>query len=102
MQDLICKLLNKKKNKRLGAIDDYEEVLSHPWFSEYDIDSILAKTVKAPFTPQFENEYDTKYFNFKADFNSTLIPEEKVKEIESYHDQFAGFEKNFNKIKKDQ
>ena len=100
VQDVICKLLNKKKSKRLGAIDDYEEVLSHPWFSEFDIDDIIAKKVKAPFIPEFDDQYDTKYFNFKADFNSTLIPEEKVKEIKSYSDKFAGFEKNLNKIKK--
>ena len=101
VQDVIWKLLNKKKNKRLGAIDDFEEILSHPWFSEYNIDDIIAKKVKAPFIPQFEDQYDTKYFNFKADFSNTLIPEEKVKEIESYNDKFAGFEKNFNKIKRE-
>lgn len=98
---MICKLLAKKKSKRLGAIDDYEEILLHPWFSDLNIDDLLERKVKPPFVPQFEDELDTKYFNAKMDFTNTIIPEEKIKEVQICSDQFAGFEKNFNKLKKD-
>lgn len=98
VQDVICKLLSKKRNKRLGAIDDVDEILAHPWFSDLNVDDILAKKVKPPFVPEFEDMLDTKYFNVKMDFSNTIIPEDKKKEVEICSDQFAGFEKNFNKI----
>ena len=101
VQDIIWKLLNKNKSKRLGAVGDYEEVLSHPWFSDMKEEDLLERRIKPPFKPQLEHEYDTKYFNAKMDFSNTVIPEEKVKEVEIFSDQFAGFEKNFNKLKKD-
>lgn len=100
VQDVICKLLCKKKSKRLGAVGDSEEILLHPWFSDINIDDLLAKKIEPPFKPEFEDALDTKYFGVKMDFNSTVIPEEKVREVKNYSDQFAGFEKNFNKLKK--
>ena len=97
-QDLICKLLAKKKAKRLGAIEDVEEVLSHPWFSDVNIEEILAKTATPPFKPEFKDAQDTKYFNTKLDFTSTVIPEEKKREVENNMDQFAGFDNKPNKF----
>ena len=37
VQDFICKLLNKKPDKRTGA-NGVEEVLAHPWFADLDIE----------------------------------------------------------------
>ena len=101
VQDVIWKLLAKKRGKRLGSIDDVEEVLMHPWFEDMNIDDILSRKVDPPFIPSFDNETDTKYFNTKLDFTTTVIPEEKMKEVETYSDQFKDFEKNFNVLKKD-
>ena len=81
VQDIIWQLLNKNKSKRLGAIGDYEEVLSHPWFKDISEDDLLEKKIKPPFKPQLEHEYDTKYFNAKMDFSNTVIPEEKIKDL---------------------
>lgn len=50
-QDLINKLLNKDMDKRLGVDEDVEEILDHPWFSDLDMDKILAKEVVPPFKP---------------------------------------------------
>lgn len=33
-QDLISKLLEKDKNKRLGKDNGIDEIISHPWFAE--------------------------------------------------------------------
>ena len=100
VQDIICKLLCKKKNKRLGSIEDVEEVLSHPWFSEFSKQDMLERKIEPDFVPEFDDDFDTKYFNARMDFTNTVIPQEKVKEVKNYEDQFAGFEKNFNKISK--
>lgn len=100
VQDVICKLLAKKKSKRLGSIDDFEEVLSHPWFKDIDQDKLLEKKIKPPFIPTFDSEKDTKYFNSKVDFAASVIPEDKRKEVEIYSDAFKDFEKNFNIVSK--
>mmetsp|Transcript_30795 Transcript_30795/g.27244 ORF Transcript_30795/g.27244 Transcript_30795/m.27244 type:complete len:161 (+) Transcript_30795:124-606(+) len=98
VQDIICKLLAKKKSKRIGAIDDMEEILAHPWFSDLNIDDMLERKAIPPFIPEFEDAQDTKYFNTKMDFTSTVIPEEKKREVQDNLDQFAGFEKNLGKF----
>ena len=71
VQDVIWKLLAKKRGKRLGSIDDVEEVLMHPWFEDMNIDDILSRKADPPFIPSFDNETDTKYFNTKLDLSST-------------------------------
>lgn len=35
--DFIVKLLDKNRLKRLGAKNDFTEVLDHPWFSDIDL-----------------------------------------------------------------
>lgn len=63
-QDLINKLLNKDMDKRLGVDEDVEEILDHPWFSDLDMDKILAKEVVPPFKPWLEEDkYDTSNFD---------------------------------------
>ena len=37
-KDLITRLLNKSRKKRLGQKGDAEEVLAHPWFKDVDTD----------------------------------------------------------------
>ena len=34
--DIICSMLCKDKEKRLGYKNDWEEVLGHPWFKDID------------------------------------------------------------------
>lgn len=40
-QDLINKLLNKKKDKRIGGGGGVTEILKHPFFKDLDIDGLL-------------------------------------------------------------
>jgi len=46
-------------------VNDVEEVLSHPWFSEINIEALMAKKLKAPFVPQISNPDDTSHFDEK-------------------------------------
>ena len=61
--DLIVKLLEKDKTKRLGAQDDFAEILSHPVFAGIDIQKLEGKEVPPPFKPQISDEDMAKYFN---------------------------------------
>lgn len=62
VQDLICRLLVKDKDERLGTEGDMDEILKHDWFKDVDVEGILNKTVEPPFVPKLQNAYDTKYF----------------------------------------
>ena len=44
--DFIIKLTEKSSESRLGSQGDYEEVLSHNFLKDYDIEGIKEKTVK--------------------------------------------------------
>jgi hypothetical protein len=35
--DLVTKLLEKDKSKRLGSVDDFADIMSHPVFKDIDI-----------------------------------------------------------------
>jgi len=54
--DLVVKLLDKDKTKRLGCQNDVEEILSHPFFNDLDVVEIVSKT----FTPPYKPEVETK------------------------------------------
>ena len=57
-EDLIMKLINNP-NKRLGK-NGAAEIKNHPFFKGFDWDNI--RSLKPPFIPELDNEYDTKYF----------------------------------------
>jgi len=62
IMDLIVKLLEKDRSKRLGAEDDFAEILSHPCFSSIDIQKLESKSIPPPFKPDIEKDL-AKYFN---------------------------------------
>mmetsp|Transcript_10419 Transcript_10419/g.9200 ORF Transcript_10419/g.9200 Transcript_10419/m.9200 type:complete len:201 (+) Transcript_10419:476-1078(+) len=76
-EDLVSKLLERQKNKRLGAHKDQDEILSHPFFKGIDFEAILNKTATPPYKP-FLNPNDPYYV---SNFNNELIkqpPRESV------------------------
>ena len=101
-KDFICRLLEKRKEKRLGTQNDLEELLGHPWLYGIDTNDIVEKNIVPPFVPNLENELDTKYFDKPTakDMTETYIPREKQQEITHAKKDFAGFEAGFDTLKK--
>lgn len=62
-KDLIEKLLDKDKMKRLGQKGDVEEVLAHPWFASIDKEKLLKKNIVPPFRPEVKDPTDTANFD---------------------------------------
>lgn len=62
LKDLTSKLLEKKREKRLGYVDGFADIMRHPFFKETDWDAIYNKKIKAPIMPSLQSEYDTSYF----------------------------------------
>ena len=86
MMDLIVKLLEKDKNKRLGSgKDDWFEVLQHPVFKDIDISKLEKKEIEPPFKPSISKTDLSKYFNVdesKAVMDDTYIPRENRKIVQ--------------------
>ncbi|KAH0793429.1 AGC family protein kinase [Histomonas meleagridis] len=61
-KDLIEKLLCKDPNKRIGAIDDVNEIKRHPFFGDLDFDKVYNKQYKPEWIPQIKSETDTSNF----------------------------------------
>lgn len=60
-KDLINKLLNKNKKKRLGAQGDIGEILAHPFFAGIDLEKLLKRELVPPYMPAITDEL--KYFD---------------------------------------
>ena len=58
---MINKLLCKDKTKRLGAKGDVDEILSHPFFADLDINKLLKKELPPPYKPEIND--DLSFFN---------------------------------------
>ena len=100
IMDLICKLLDKDKTTRLGSKDDFVEILSHPYFSDVDIEALENKKVKPPFLPKVSNKNLADVFNVqnsKAAISDTYIPRENRKIVDQNKDAFSDFNKKTKK-----
>jgi len=42
-KDFINKCLSKNPQERLGTLNDVKDIINHPWFSDINIDKLLAK-----------------------------------------------------------
>lgn len=82
-RDLIKKLLDKNKKKRLGAQGDVQEVLAHPFFASISMEKILNKEILPPYKPEISD--DLKYFDQKLtckdDFAESVIDDQHKKLI---------------------
>jgi len=72
-EDLIFKMINNS-NERLGK-NGVEEIKAHPFFKNVDWENI--RNSKAPFIPELENDYDTKYFEEKFKYEEEFYPPKK-------------------------
>lgn len=55
--DIIKKLLNRDPAQRLGSKGDIHEILSHPFFQDVDLDSIVSKKIEAPYKPEITEDF---------------------------------------------
>jgi serine/threonine protein kinase len=59
--DFINNCLKRKDSRRLGFTGGVKDLKNHIWFQNYDWDSLLNKTLIAPFVPPKGGNYDKKY-----------------------------------------
>uniref|UniRef100_F1L2J9 Serine/threonine-protein kinase sgk-1 n=1 Tax=Ascaris suum TaxID=6253 RepID=F1L2J9_ASCSU len=57
-RDILNKLLDKVCDRRLGAVDDFNEIKSHSFFTPIDFEKLQRKELKPPFVPKIKDELD--------------------------------------------
>ena len=62
VKDLITRLLDKNPATRLGSKDGFNEIKSHAWFKQINLDLVLQKKLNSPFKPVISDKYDTQHF----------------------------------------
>lgn len=60
-KDLIKRLLEKDKTKRLGAVNDVQDILSHPFFDGLDMEKLVRKEIDPPYKPVISD--DLRFFD---------------------------------------
>jgi serine/threonine protein kinase len=102
IMDLIVKLLDKDKSSRLGAKDDWLEILQHPVFEGVDVEKYEKHQIEPPFKPTVNKQDLTKYFNVdksEGGMDDTHIPRENRKLIKD--GDFSEFDRGKKKSSKD-
>ncbi|KAK3251619.1 cGMP-dependent protein kinase [Cymbomonas tetramitiformis] len=62
-KDLMKKLLVKNPAKRLGSLKGgVNDIKNHPWFADFDWESLSNRTYKPPYVPHLDNPEDTSHF----------------------------------------
>ena len=86
--DFINKLLERKKEKRLGYMN-FKEIKDHPWLIDFNWDELITKKMQPYFVPPVsDSNYDKKYCN-----EPEKIGDETQKEYESIRNKY-----DYNKL----
>ena len=92
--DLVNKLLDRDKSKRLGSKGGVKEVLSHPVFKGLDLDKLEKGEIDPPFKPATTDKDLSKYFNVQESskaMEDTYIPKDNRKIVDNNTDAFKDF-----------
>jgi serum/glucocorticoid-regulated kinase 2 len=91
--NLIERLLEKDKTKRLGAIGDIDEIMAHPFFAPLNIEKLLKKELVPPYKPEISD--DLKFFDKNLtslqNVQESVIDKDRQKYIMNNKDVFKKF-----------
>lgn len=66
--DIVLKLLSKDKSKRLGSINDIDEIMEHPYFASINKETLMRKELTPPYLPEISaKDHIGTYFKLKTD-----------------------------------
>lgn len=71
IRNLLEALFQKKPENRLGTKGGASDIKKHPWFENFDWDSLINKKLQAPFVPIVKS--DTDVSNFDAEFTECPV-----------------------------
>lgn len=87
-------MLSKERKDRLGQDKDVDDILSHPWFEDLEVDKLLDKKMPAPFKPKMEGKTDLRNFDpelTSQTLHESIVPPESIAAIKDKEEAFEGF-----------
>lgn len=93
-KDLIKGLLEKNPDNRLGKQNDSQDIKSHPWFNDVNLDEIYSFQAKPPIMPELKDKFDVGYFDntfTKEDPRYTRRDSTELLLIENFNHEFNDF-----------
>jgi len=95
-KSLIVGLLNRDPKKRLGSLNDVDDVTGHPFFSGLNWDDVMSKKLEVSYRPNVKSDDDSS--NFDQTFTSEPVVDSMVQGSEltktlgeGGNDAFSGF-----------
>jgi len=86
-RDLVRKLLNPDRTRRLGCLrDGAKDIKSHRWFSRVSWDGVQSRSIPPPFIPKVSTENDTTNFEEYSDSDDDTARELSSKEARLFVD----------------
>lgn len=77
-KDFINRCLAKSPQNRLGSNGGLQEIISHPWFSDLNVQDMLNKSIKPEFLPKLSaNQLDVSQFDkmfTSEEVKDTVLP----------------------------
>lgn len=70
-KQLIVALLNRSPEKRLGSLNDLEDIKNHPFYEGFDWEKLMRKEIEVAFKPQVKSADDSS--NFDQTFTSEPV-----------------------------
>jgi serine/threonine protein kinase len=80
-------LLSRKLEERLGANNDHQKIMEHPFYEKMDWDALKRREIKPPFLPKVKGETDIG--NFDKGFTkmpARLTPEAADNHLQKFED----------------
>lgn len=75
-KSLIVGLLNRDPKKRLGSMNDVDDIKTHAFFKDMDFDMMMAKKLDVPYKPKVKGADDSS--NFDQTFTSEPVVDSMV------------------------
>mgnify|MGYP004705727573 FL=1 len=72
-RDFVKGLLNRNPLHRLGATNDAQELMAHPFFKDVDWDALKRKQIQPPYKPHVTSDEDTSNFDPEFTTASTSV-----------------------------
>ncbi|XP_029447275.1 serine/threonine-protein kinase Sgk3 isoform X3 [Rhinatrema bivittatum] len=69
---ILEELLEKDRQQRLGAKEDFHEIQNHPFFASINWTDLIQKKIHPPFNPNVVGPDDIR--NFDAEFTEEMVP----------------------------
>ncbi len=93
--NLIRRLCKENPSERIGVQKNgYSDLKSHKWFSGFDWDNLIRRTIKPPIVPRLNSPTDTHYFDLTPD-HSSKDAEFDLKE--NYNDSDSDYDNSWDK-----